>query len=174
MAAIFAFKCSCCGQMHEGSPSIGYKAPDQYACLSEEQKESMGKLDSDFCTITHDRATDYFIRAVLEVPIHGIEEPFLWGVWVSLSEKSFMRYYETYDEPVAGDGFFGWVCNELFAYPYEASRPADVRVQLGGKRPKVLLHRGDPENDHLVLDQVNGISIAKAQEIAERSLHNEA
>ena len=171
MAAIFAFKCTCCGEVHEGSPSIGYQMPDQYACLSEKQREAMGKLSSDFCTLTHDEGTDYFIRAVLEVPIHGVEEPFPWGIWVSLSEKSFTRYVDTYDEPVAGDGFFGWVCNSIPAYPYDGSRPADVVVQLGGQRPKVVLHRGDPEDDALVIDQMNGISVARAQEIAERLLH---
>lgn len=171
MAAIFAFKCSCCGEVHEGSPSIGYRMPDQHANLSEVQRATMGRLSSDFCTITHDEGTDFFIRAVLEVPIHGIEDPFLWGVWVSLSEKSFTRYVETYDEPVEGEGFFGWVCNAIPAYPYHESRPADVVVQLGGRRPKVLLHRGEPETDLLVIDQVNGISVGRAQEIAELAFH---
>ena len=171
MAAIFAFKCSCCGEIHEGSPSIGYRMPDQYACLSEEQRASMAKLSSDICTIAHDEGTDYFIRGVLEVPIHGIEEPFLWGVWVSLSEKSFNRYVETYDNPVEGDGFFGWVCNAIPAYPFGNSRPADVAVQLGGQRPKVILHRDSQEVDPLVIDQTHGISITRAQEIAERVFH---
>lgn len=131
----------------------------------------MGKISSDLCTITHEAGTDYFIRAVLEVPIDGVEEPFLWGVWVSLSEKSFSRYVETYDSPVEGDGFFGWVCNAIPAYPYEGSRAADVVVQLGGQRPKVVLHRADPEDDPLVVDQVHGISVSRAQQIAERALH---
>lgn len=145
--------------------------PDQYACLSEEQRAVMGKISRDFCTITHEEGTDYFIRAVLEVPIHGVAEPFLWGVWVSLSEKSFTRYVETYVSPVEGDGFFGWVCNAISAYPYEGSRAADVVVQLGGQRPKVVLHRRDPEDDSLVIDQVHGISVARAQQIAERAFH---
>jgi hypothetical protein len=76
---MFAFKCTCCGEIHEGSPSIGYRMPDQYACLSDEQREAMGTIDSDLCTITHAEGTDYFIRAVLEVPIHGVDDPFLWG-----------------------------------------------------------------------------------------------
>jgi hypothetical protein len=171
MAAIFAFRCSCCGKVHEGSPSFGFRAPDQYASLSDEQKERMGTLTEDFCTITHEEGTDRFIRAVLEIPIHGIEEPFLWGVWVSLSEKSFNRYKETYHAPVEGEGFFGWVCNRIALYPYDRSRPSDVVVQLGRSRPKVVLHRGDPEDDPLVIDQINGISIARAQELAERALH---
>lgn len=145
--------------------------PDQYACLSEVQREEMGKIDSDFCTITREEGTDYFIRAVLEVPIDGVEEPFLWGVWVSLSEKSFTRYVETYNSPIEGDGFFGWVCNSIPAYPYEGSRAADVVVQLDGQRPKVLLHRGDPEDDPLVIDQVHGISVSRAQQISERVFH---
>src|SRR6185312_1701491 len=124
MATIFAFRCSCCGEVHEGSPSIAFKASDPYASLSKEQKAQIGKIDSDFCTITHADRTDYFIRVVLEIPIHGVEEPFLWGIWVSLSEKSFLRYVETYDDPVAGDGFFGWVCNALKEYPWDESRPA--------------------------------------------------
>jgi len=171
MAAIFSFICTCCGDIHEGSPSIGYQMPDQYACLSNEQREDMGKIDNDFCTITHEKSIDYFIRAVLEVPIHGVEEPFLWGVWVSLSEKSFRRYVETYDSPVDGDGFFGWVSNSIPAYPYERSRPADVVIQIEGQRPKVMLHKGDPEDDPLVIDQIHGISVSRAQQIAERVFH---
>jgi hypothetical protein len=171
MPAIFAFRCSCCGEVHEGSPSIAFRAPDQFAGLSDEQQAKMGRLSSDFCTITHEDHTDYFIRAVLEVPIHGIEEPFLWGVWVSASKGNFERYWETYDEPVAGDGFFGWLCNALRPYPWDCSRPADVHIQLNGKRPKVVLHRGDPEHDPLVIDQMNGISVARAQQIAEQAIH---
>lgn len=171
MAAIFAFKCSCCGEIHEGSPSIGYQMPDQYACLSDEQRAAMGKISSDFCTITHEASTDYFIRAVLEVPIHGIEEPFLWGIWVSLSEKSFYHYIDTYDSPIEGDGFFGWVCNKIPAYPHQGSRAADVFIQLGNKRPKVVLHKGNSKDDPLVIDQTHGISISRAQQIAEASIH---
>jgi hypothetical protein len=174
MAAIFAFKCTCCGEIHEGSPSLAFKAPDQYASLSESQKAAMGSLSADFCTIKHDEGTDYFIRAILEVPIHGVADPFLWGVWVSVSEKSFVRYRDTYDDPVEGDGFFGWLCNTPAVYPSDSPRAADVYVQLGKQRPKVLLQQGDPETDPLVLDQVNGISVARAQQIAEQALHETA
>jgi hypothetical protein len=172
MAAIFAFKCTCCGEVHEGSPSIAFRAPDHYAGLTEEHKASMGKLSNDFCSITHGENTDYFVRAVLEVPIDGVEDPFLWGVWVSLSKKSFDRYWETYEDPVEGECFFGWVCNEISVYPYPTTRPADVALQTNNQRPKVVLHRNDQEDDQLVSDQVDGISVTRAQELAERALHN--
>lgn len=171
MAGIFAFKCSCCGEIHEGSPSFGLQAPDQYVSLSEEQKTRIATLSSDVCTIVHGGEADHFIRAMLEIPIVGVAEPFLWGVWVSLSEKSFNRYRETYESPVAGEGFFGWVCNEIKLYPYDKPRPSDVIVQPGRNRPKVVLHRADTEDDPLVIDQTHGVSVARAQELAERARH---
>jgi hypothetical protein len=171
VASIFAFKCSCCGKIHEGSPGFGYHAPDQYSSLSEQQRAEMAQINDDFCVITHEEGTDRFIRAILEVPILGASEPFLWGVWVSLSEKSFERYRDTYHHPVEGETYFGWVCNQIRLYPHTKTRAADVVVQTGGKRPKLILHRGDPEDDPLVVDQMAGISVARAQELAERAMH---
>jgi hypothetical protein len=172
MAAIFAFTCTCCGKMHEGSPSFSFEAPWQYASLSQAQQKSMTTLSNDFCTITHEEGTDHFIRAVLEIPIQGVTEPFTWGIWVSLSEKSFRRYAETFNDPVAGEGFFGWVCNKLPGYPPGDCLATDVVIQAGGLRPKLYLHHDGSGNvEQLVLDQLNGISIARAQELAERAQH---
>lgn len=171
MASIFAFKCSCCGKIHEGSPGFSFRAPDQYLSLSEQQKAEMGRINDDFCIITHEEGTDHFVRAILEIPIHGVQEPFIWGVWVSVSQKSFDRYRETYDDPVEGETFFGWVCNQIKLYPYHKTRATDVVVQSGRARPLLILHRGDSEDDPMVIDQVNGISVARAQELAEWAAH---
>ena len=171
MPAIFAFTCTCCGKVHEGSPSFAYDAPWQYSTLSDEQKKTIGKLSSDICTINHEEGTDHFVRTILEVPIHGVTEPFTWGVWVSLSEKSFTRYVETYDDPVEGEGFFGWLCNQLPYYPETNALAADVIVQVGGIRPTLRLHHGSEENHQLITDQRDGITVARAQEIAEYVAH---
>lgn len=169
MAGIFAYTCSCCDQVHEGSPSFGYKTPYYYASLSEEEQRTIARCSGDLCTIERPEGNEYFIRCVLEIPIHGVEEPFTWGVWASLSEKSFKRYEETYDDPQDGDVFFGWFANGLPFYPQTLSLPSDVVVRPGGKRPYIRLH-GD--RDHpLVHDQRDGISIARAQEIAEAVMH---
>lgn len=171
MAAIFAFTCSRCAEVHEGSPSFGFDAPDHYNDLSDADKASMATLSSELCTITDGETTDRFVRAVIEVPIQGVEEPFLWGVWVSLSEKSYARYLETADDPVAGEAFFGWVCNRIAVYPWSQPRPANVVVQPRGERPLVMLHARDTPDDPLAQDQAQGISIARAQQLAERVLH---
>jgi hypothetical protein len=94
MAAIFAFTCSSCGGIHEGSPSFAFRAPSQYASLSEEQKSQ-----------------------------------------------------------------------------YAQSRPSNVVTQPGGHRAKVTLHHRDLPDGPLSIDQARGITVAKAQELAERTQH---
>ena len=88
MAGIFSFTCSCCGEIHEGSPSFGFKAPDPWLGLSDDVKER-GQIDDDLCKYKDEDGFHYFARVIIEVPIHGVTEPFMWGVWVSLSEESF-------------------------------------------------------------------------------------
>jgi hypothetical protein len=167
MAGIFAFRCSCCGEIHEGSPSFGYNAPWHYLQLSEEEK-AKAKLTSDTCEITHEEGTDRFIRVVLEIPIHGVSEPFLWGVWVSLSEKSFDRYLDTWDDSDESDAYFGWFCNQIPYYPETLSLKTMVHPRKNGSRPFLDLDRnGHPLAEHLY----EGISVQLAQEIAECALH---
>lgn len=171
MGAIFAFKCSCCGELHEGSPSFAFQAPDPYTWLTEEQKQSIGQVSDDLCVIRHAERTDYFVRAVLEIPIHGVSEPFVWGVWVSAGQQSFERYVQTFDTPVEGDGFFGWLCNQIDLYPTEQSRSADVYIQPGDLRPKVVLHSAANGADQLAVDQLSGITVERARYLAEKAMH---
>lgn len=168
MAGIFNFKCSCCGKIHEGSPSFSFHAPAPYLEQSDEVK-NQGKLGSDLCYYEDSEGCHYFIRVVLEVPIHGVEEPFLWGVWVSLSESSYRRYVETYDDPDTADCYFGWFCNYLPCYENTYALKTDVHPRANGERPYIVLQ---DSSHQLELDFHRGISIAKAQEIAEQCMHN--
>ncbi|AIJ45853.1 hypothetical protein O987_08535 [Comamonas testosteroni TK102] len=171
MAAIFAYQCSKCDEIHEGSPSFAFDAPAPYRRLSEQEREAWAELSDELCVISHPEGTQYYVRAILEVPIHGLDEPFLWGIWVSASEASFHRYLDSFDKPPEDPIFFGWLSNLIAVYPTQKSRPADVHIQADGTRPRVVLHRGDNEIDALVIDQHEGISIARAQQLAEQSLH---
>jgi len=167
MAEIFSFVCTCCGKIHGGSPSFAYRAPDPYLQQPEEIREN-GRLDSDLCFYEEEDGPHFFIRVILEIPIHGITEPFTWGVWVSVSEKSFNHYIETYNEPSLEYGYFGYLCNSLSYYKDTYALASDVNVQLAGQRPKLNLH----EAEHpLVHDFINGICVEKAQEIAEFCMH---
>lgn len=167
MAAIFSFKCSKCGAIHEGSPSFGFDAPAPYLEQSEEIRDN-GNLGSDLCEYEDQEGEHYFIRTCLEIPIHGVEEPFLWGVWISVSEKSFFHYVETFDEPDPADHYFGWFCNHLPYYEDTYALKVQVHPRTGGLRPYLELE----DTPHpLAVDARQGISIERAQEIAEYVLH---
>ena len=168
MAAIFAFTCSCCGQRHEGSPSFGYKAPMHYDHLSDEDKQTIAKLNDDLCKIEHPEGTDYFARVVLELPIHGVEEPFLWGVWVSLSQESFERYTLAWGEHDESDSYFGWLSNRLPYYPDTVALKTNVRPRNGGARPYIELQ---PSDHLLAIHSQQGLTVREAQVIAEEAMH---
>lgn len=168
MAALFAFTCSCCGQRHEGSPSFGYKAPAYYDSLSQEEKQSIAELGDDLCRIEHSGGTYYFARVVLEVPIRGVSEPFLWGVWVSLSRESFEKYTSTWGCHDESDRYFGWFGNRLPYYPDTTSLKTHVRPRNGGLRPALEL---EPTEHPLAIHFHEGMTIEEAQQIAEAAMH---
>jgi hypothetical protein len=72
------------------------------------------------------------VRAILEVPIHGVDEPFLWGIWVSASEASFHRYLDSFDKPPEDPIFFGWLSNLIAVYPTQKVTPG--RCAYPGRR----------------------------------------
>jgi len=168
MSALLTFTCSCCGKTHEGSPSFGYKSPRYYDLLSDEDKTRIAILQDDICVIGINDNSDFFVRTILEVPIHGVAEPFMWGVWVSLSQASFKRYMSTWDNHDENDHYFGWFSNQLPHYPDTLNLKASVRPRNGGLRPFLVLE----EADHPLVQHFHrGISIGEAQQIAERIMH---
>ena len=164
----FKFTCSRCGQVHEGSPSFGYSSPHQYDELNDEEKSKIASLSEDFCEIRHPDQTDRFIRVVLEVPINGVEEPFLWGVWVSLSETNFEKYRENFKNETYEDSYFGWFCNRLPYYPNTLSLKSRAIVKPGKQRPKLEL---EPTDHPLAEDCQNGIAWEKVVEIVQVARH---
>jgi hypothetical protein len=167
LAAIFAFRCSTCSQLHEGSPSFGFRAPDPYLEQSKAIQDA-GRLTSDLCEYEDEDGRHFFVRGCLEIPIRGISAPFLWGVWASLSERSYRRYIETYDKPDSTDRFFGWLCNYLPCYPRTYALKTHVHPRTGGDRPDIVPERSDHP---LSIDFYGGITVERAQEIAEAIIH---
>jgi len=167
MTRIFSFNCSCCGKLHEGSPSSAFKEPNPWLWQSEEVKQN-GKIGDDLCYYTDDDGTHYFARVIIEIPIHGVSEPFMRGVWVSLSKASYDHYVETWDEPDTERTYFGWFCNKLPYYASTLSLATNVHPQADGARPYLCLQEVEHEFYH---DFKYGISIEKAQKIAEIAMH---
>ena len=172
VAGIFAFTCQCCGERHEGSPSFGCHAPLAYEQLSAAEREARAKLTDDLCMIRHDDGhRDYFARVCLEIPIHGVEDPFMWSVWVSLGEASFKRYTDTWGEHDEADAYFGWLSNRLPHYPDTVNLRTNVHPRSGGVRPWLEL---EPTDHPLAVHAREGLTIEQAQRIAEEAMHGRA
>lgn len=167
MAGIFSYKCVTCSKIHEGSPSYGFATPWHYDTLSGDQR-SNAKLSEDVCLIEDTDHVDCFIRVCLEVPIIGVDQPFLWGVWISVSVDSFERYHETWDHPVETDEYFGWLCTKLPLYPDTLGLKTLAHPRSNGQRPTITLEATDHP---LSVDFREGITIQQAQEMAEQLTH---
>jgi len=168
----FEFRCRSCGDIHRGSPSFAYTKPAQYFEIPEHQREARIALGTDTCVIDD---SVHLIRAILEVPIIGVEDPFMWGVWVSQSEANFERYVATFDDDQLGEMSFGWLAVTLpgYAASHETawqSLACNVHWGRSGQRPAIELQVSDHP---LYYDQVNGIDWPRATELARLALHGE-
>ncbi len=168
---VFEFLCEECGALHRGSPSFSYREPFLYFDIPEAERARRIVIDDDCCTIDNEV---FFIRGILEIPIDGAAEPFLWGLWVSQSADSFERYRDSFDRDQAGDSRFGWLAVTMPAYgrsgPGESleNLACDVLWQGTDARPLIALHEGDHP---LCRDFKAGISWDRAIEIARQIMH---
>ena len=106
-----------CGETHHDLPALAYASPQYYYELSDEQQEAYAKLNDDFCSITRDGRTDYFIRVVLRQPIIDSCVPLDYGLWVSLSEKNYYDYSDNFNNPDHRAVYFGWLSSWVPDYP---------------------------------------------------------
>jgi hypothetical protein len=155
------YTCNNCGKEHKEWPALTYISPTNYDTLSEEDKQNIAELTSDFCIITHPDQTDRFIRCTLTQKVIDHCEDLEYGLWVSLSEKSFNDYSENFINENHEAKYFGWLCNDLPDYEFPESIPTTVFTRTGGSRPYIVPH----ENfDHpFVKDFYNGITKAEAE-----------
>ena len=159
----FRFTCACCGKAVTGVPDLAYAAPIYFDQLPEAERPSRAELSSDFCVID---ATDYFIRVVCPLPIQGMDEMFMWGVWVTLSEANFRRYRDSFDDADQSElgGMFGWLSNRIPYYPDTLNLQTTVWPQDGDQRPHLWVN-GTHADHPLYREQREGMSLARLGEI---------
>ena len=163
---MIGFQCSTCHEFHEGIPTFGWDYPVQYLDIPEEERSQRCELTSDTCVI--DKKW-FFVRGCIEIRVHGADDPFIWGVWVSLSEKSFNRFVELKDSQDQKDEgpFFGWLCAYINDYPDTLNLKTMVHPR-DGMRPYIEL---EPTDHPLALEQRNGIPMARVAQIYEARVH---
>ena len=161
MAKKIKYKCASCGKFHEEWPALVYISPTDYDTLSQDEKQNIGKLDTDFCVITHSDQKDRFIRCILTQKVIDHCEDLEYGLWVSLSEKSFQDYSDNFNNENHETKYFGWLCNDLPNYDFSESIPTTVFTRIGNIRPEIIPH--DDFNHPFVKDYYNGITKLEAE-----------
>ena len=153
------YRCATCGELHDELPDIGADKPDPWFGIPENERHRRVKLTPDTCIID---GRDYFIRGVLELPIHDHPHPFGFGVWVSQKRENFETYVRNNDTDQIGP-FFGWFCTRIAYYPEDTTvLKSRAHFRTGSLRPLIEL---EPTDHPLAVDQREGITLGKAWEI---------
>jgi len=156
-----SYVCSCCGLEHAGVPfSFAADFPDNYAKMSADEREARAIIGSDQCIID---GKEFWIRGCLEIPIHGQEEPFLWGLWASLWEEDYDTISDHWETPGREEligPFKGRLGNLLSPYEQTANLKLRIVIRRVGERPLFLVE----EPEHLLArEQTENISLDTAR-----------
>ena len=165
------FTCRTCGKLHDADDiSFGADAPVQWNLISD-QERARSELGGEQCVLEADGKRHFFVRACLEVPIKGTTRTFTWGVWVSLSEKSFLEMADHWEDPsrTRFGPYFGWLCTKIPEYPDTVFLKTMVHQSPVGHRPIVEL---DATEHPLAVDQRTGVEPSRMQEIISKVLHS--
>lgn len=166
MPDLEGFQCRTCGQWHDGLPlDYAYSAPYYWSESLRENPDSF--LNDDLCVI---EGRDYFVRGLIEIPVIGSNDPFRWGVWVSLSKPNFDKMVELWNDPkvLQEPPYFGWLSSSVDGYPETLNLKTNVRSRDVRQRPYISL---EPTDHPLSTEQQHGITKQRLREIAEKSLH---
>ena len=164
------FRCSICRELHD-APDMAwhYSEPLPWLAATQEERD-ISVLTPDQCELVLNGETHRFIHALLQIPVHGMADPFVWGVWCSQSEATYAEVsalWESEDRVGLGP-HFGWLCSRLPFYPDTLYLKTLVHQRAVGLRPTVEVE----ETDHpLSLDQRQGMRPDQLQQMIEELIH---
>jgi hypothetical protein len=162
------YRCSRCGQWHDELP-FAFHVLEPAVWTPELAADEDSWLEEELCVI---KGEHFFIRGLVRIPVVDADQDFEWGVWTSLSRDNFARTLKIWDREgrEAEPPMFGWLSVQLPGYdPPTFSLQTMVHTQPVGLRPLVEL---EPTDHPLAVEQHEGITVARVQEIAERLLHD--
>ncbi|SHF98066.1 hypothetical protein SAMN05444351_1522 [Geodermatophilus nigrescens] len=148
------FHCSVCGGWHRELPQAFHIAgPDAWSRKLWRVKGC--ELSSDMCVI---RDEEFFVRGLVRVPVAGLDEPFQWGLWVSVARDDLVQMAEAWETPgrESMPAAQGQLANNLPVFDEPTlGLHVLVHTQPVGERPHIeLVEDGHP----LTAEQRNGTS----------------
>jgi hypothetical protein len=164
-----SYICATCGQSHHELPlSFAPDFPDRFANMTADDRENRAVIGSDQCIIDSE---EFYIRGLLEIPIIGSEEKFLWGLWARIHEEVFDEFQDSWEQEGREDlhgPFKGRLANSLSAYPETLNLKLTIRVQRLGQRPLFFVD----ETDHqLAIAQARGMTREETSNLVSTLLH---
>jgi hypothetical protein len=162
------FACGVCGERHDVLPlSYSVKAPFAVKTIPAEELEERIVMTPDQYVID---GKDFYLRGRILLPVIGLDEPFVWGIWAEVSPKDFIRANElwTVEGREQEPRFPGWLYTEIPLYGDTINLEVSVQTQRVGERPRfTVVDREHP----LAVEQRDGITLRRVEEIAEAMLH---
>jgi len=152
--------CSNCNLVHQGMFDIGAIVPSMWPHAWDYEPNGALRLDGDFlsedfCVLDGEF---FMIRAVLDIPVHGLPESFGYGVWCSLKKENFEAYVEHFDRGFDdhAEPWWSWLCNRALPYyDHGESLGGLLYPRQGRLRPQFRVE----DQDHpLAVAQRDGIS----------------
>ena len=163
----FQFTCSSCGEVHTGIPTFGANAPYFYEALPAKEQASRASLGTDDCIIDEKQ---FFVRGCAEIPVQNEAQPFVWGVWVNVSESDYERFAQAFHLKQRSHigPFSGYLANALPCYPDTLNLHVLVHLRNDGVRPYIEI----TSSEHpLHKEQCAGMSQARLAQIYEQVMH---
>ena len=114
-----------------------------------------------FSIIHYPDQIDRFIRCTLTQKVIDYCEDLDYGLWVSLSEKSFQDYSDNFKNENHETKYFGWLCSDLPDYDFKENIPTTVFTRTGNQRPEIVPHLY--LYHQFVKDYYNGITKIEAE-----------
>lgn len=163
-------QCAFCGGTHDILDAAWhFREPVQWLLASEVERERSA-ITEDQCQLVTHEGMHFFIRALLNLPIKGSDQVFTWGVWCSLSEKSYAEVSDNWENPdrTSLGPYFGWLCSSIPGYPDTVYLKTILHQREVGLRPKVEL---EPTTHPLAVHQREGIDPAELHRMVSTLFH---
>jgi hypothetical protein len=159
-----AYTCRTCGQSCAELPlSFAADFPDVYANLPMEERDSRAVISSDQCIVD---SKCFFLRGLVEIPIIGSSDVFLWGVWASVQEEVFDEIsasWELEGREKSQGPFKGRLANSLWIYEETLHLSVTIVLRPVGARPLFVL---EDSRHALGTQQQSGMTREQAIELA--------
>jgi hypothetical protein len=160
-------RCHQCGKDHGELPlDVGYRRPVPYFLVPEAERATRCFDNDDLCEID---GKIFLVRGVLLVPIRGSEQSFGWGLWASVSKRSFDRIVARFDEDAFDEPpMAGLLAVEPMGYEGLLDQPVTVQLRSSRERPAFMMA---PQSKHLLArEEREGITMERAHEIVRVAL----